>query len=113
MIELHNYPGDISREQFEIICPDLECAKKKKRPRTYDLYDVYLSAVKNFLVDGGYSGKNFADSVKDIHGATVEVVKSDLPEFTVIPKRWIVEHKLHTSLQMTVLALLALILRRF
>ena len=29
-----------------------------------------LSAVKNFLVDGGYSGKNFADSVKDIHGAT-------------------------------------------
>ena len=53
---------------------------------------VHLSAVKNFLFDGGYSGKNFADSVKDIHGATVEVVKkSDLPEFTVIPKRWIVE----------------------
>lgn len=90
-----------------------------------------LSAVENFLVDGGYSGKNFAGSVKDIHGATVEVVKkSDLPEFTVIPKRWIVERtfawleknrrlwkncerKLHTSLQMTVLALLALILRRF
>ena len=90
-----------------------------------------LSAVENFLVDGGYSEKNFAGSVKDIHGATVEVIKkSDLPEFTVIPKRWIVERtfawleknrrlwkncerKLHTSLQMTVLALLAFILRRF
>ena len=34
-----------------------------------------LSAIKNFLFDGRYSGKNFADSVKDIHGATVEVVK--------------------------------------
>lgn len=45
-----------------------------------------LSAVKNFLVGGGYSRENFANSVKDIHGATVEVVnKSDLSEFVVIP----------------------------
>ena len=35
----------------------------------------YLSAVKNFLVDGGYSGDKFANTIKRIHGATVEVVK--------------------------------------
>ena len=86
-----------------------------------------LSCMKNFLVDSGYSGINFANSAREIHCATVEVVKkSDLPKFSVIPKRWIVERtfawpeknrrlwkncerKLHTSLQMTVLALLALL----
>ncbi|MBR6012727.1 MAG: transposase, partial [Selenomonadaceae bacterium] len=58
------------------------------------------------------------------------VKKSDFGEFQVIPKRWIVERtfawleknrrlwkncerKLHTSMQMTVLALLTLILKRF
>ena len=32
---MHNYPNDITREQFEIIRPDLEGAKKT-RPRKYD-----------------------------------------------------------------------------
>ncbi len=34
-----------------------------------------LSCVKKFLVDGGYSGERFANQVKDICGAQVEVVK--------------------------------------
>lgn len=34
---MHNYPSDITREQFEIIRPDLENAKRKTRPRKYDL----------------------------------------------------------------------------
>ena len=34
-----------------------------------------LSSVKNFLVDGGYSGDKFANTIKRLHGATVEVVK--------------------------------------
>lgn len=38
---MHNYPSDISREQFEIIRPILESAKKKTKPRTIDLYDVF------------------------------------------------------------------------
>lgn len=51
-----------------------------------------LSKVKNALVDGGYSGKSFADEVREILGATVEVVKrSELHTFKVIPKRWVVE----------------------
>ena len=90
-----------------------------------------LSAIKNFLVDGGYSGDKFADTIKHIHGATVEVVKrSELHQFKVLPMRWIVERSfgwleknrrlwrncerfLHTSLEMTTLAFIALLLKRF
>ena len=35
----------------------------------------YLSNIKKVLVDGGYSGENFADAVKEISNAEVEVVK--------------------------------------
>ena len=90
-----------------------------------------LSSVRNFLVDGGYSGDNFANAIKEIHGAGVEVVKrNELHQFKVLPMRWIVERTfgwleknrrlwkncerlLHSSLQMTVLAFFALLLRRF
>lgn len=34
-----------------------------------------LSGVKNILVDAGYTGENFATQIKDIIGATVEVIK--------------------------------------
>lgn len=37
----HFYPSDISREQFNIIKPILESARKKTRPRQIDLYDVF------------------------------------------------------------------------
>ena len=44
------------------------------------------------LVDSGYSGFNFAEAIKNILGCSVEVVKkSDLHNFKVMPKRWIVE----------------------
>jgi transposase len=90
-----------------------------------------LSCVKKFIVDGGYSGDNFANAVKELCGAEVEVVKRDeLHKLVVLPKRWVVERtfgwldkyrrlwkncekKLHNSLQMTVLALNAVLLKRF
>ena len=37
------YPSDITREQFEIIRDELEKAKKKTHPRTYDLYDMFCA----------------------------------------------------------------------
>ena len=40
---MHNYPSDITREQFEIIRSDLESAKKRTRPRKYNLYDNYFT----------------------------------------------------------------------
>lgn len=90
-----------------------------------------LTKVQNILVDYGYSGDLFAGAVKKILGCSVEVVKkSNLHTFKVMPKRWIVERtfawleknrrlwkncerKLSTSKQMSILALLTLILRRF
>lgn len=89
-----------------------------------------LSNVVNVLTDGGYCGENFAKKIKDLIGATVEVVKRDkLHEFKVLPKRWIVERsfawlekcrrlwkncerKIQTSMQMVNVAFIALLLRR-
>ena len=51
-----------------------------------------LSCVKKFLVDGGYSGERFANQIKEICGAQVEVVKrNELLKFVVLPRRWMVE----------------------
>lgn len=90
-----------------------------------------LSAVLKFMVDGGYTGDDFAESIKKMTGAEVEVVKrNELHQFVVLPKRWIVERsfgwleksrrlwkncerKLHTSLQITVLAFISVLLRHF
>lgn len=90
-----------------------------------------LTHVQNVLVDGGYTGEKFAGSVKDAINAAVEVVKrNELHTFKVLPKRWVVERsfswlekcrrlwknceaKLSTSLQMVVLAFVALLLKRF
>ena len=91
-----------------------------------------LSDVKKLLFDGGYTGDKFANSVKQIlPNATVEVVKrNQLHTFAVLPKRWIVERDfawldkcrrlwknceqyLETTRQMTILAFVALLLRRF
>ena len=90
-----------------------------------------LSCVQRFLVDGGYSGEPFANAVKEICGADVEVVKRDeLHKFVVLPKRWVVERSfgwidkarrlwkncertLHNSLQMLTLAFIAILIKRF
>ena len=90
-----------------------------------------LEDVKNVLVDAGYSGEKFSLEIKNIIGATVEVIKrTELHKFVVIPQRWVVERsfgwlekcrrlwkncerKMNTSLQMAVLAFLGLLLKRF
>ena len=90
-----------------------------------------LSDVAKVLCDGGYTGENFASAVGALIDAEVEVVKrNELHKFVVIPKRWVVERsnawlekfrrlwkncerKLHTSLQMTVLAFISLLLAAY
>lgn len=102
-----------------------------------DMVDYYcdmsdnLSHIKKVLVDGGYIGQNFADEIKKISGAEVEVVKrNELHNFAVLPKRWIVERSfgwldkcrrlwkncerlLQNSFQMFSLAFIRIILRRY
>ena len=51
-----------------------------------------LTCVKNVLVDGGYMGEPFRESVKTLISADVEVAKrNELHTFAVMPKRWVVE----------------------
>lgn len=40
-----NYPSEISREQFEHIRTELENVKKRTKPRTVDLYDVFCGVL--------------------------------------------------------------------
>ncbi len=93
--------------------------------------DPCLSKCQKVLVDGGYTGVNFANSVKELIEANVEVVKrNELHKFVVLPKRWIVERsfgwledyrllwkncerKIHNTLQATKLAFISLLLRRY
>jgi transposase len=46
------------------------------------------------MVDGGYTGNPFADEVKRILNANVEVAKcSELHTFAVISEHWVVERR--------------------
>ena len=90
-----------------------------------------LSKVIKVMVDGGYTGEDFAQDVKWLIGAEVEVVKrNELHTFEVLPKRWIVERsfgwledyrllwkncerKIHNTLQAIKLAFVSLLLKRY
>jgi transposase len=48
---MHNYPSDITREEFEIIRADLESAKKLTKPRKKDLYDMFCAIL--YLLKSG------------------------------------------------------------
>ena len=48
---MHQYPSDISREEYALIQEDLEGAKKRTRPRKYDLYDVFCAVL--YVIQGG------------------------------------------------------------
>ena len=54
------------------------CANVTDRKGALDMISLHLkdlSSVSKFLVYGGDSGDNFVDTVEEIHGADVEVVK--------------------------------------
>lgn len=39
------YPSDISKERFDLIAPLLEQARRKTKPRTIDLYEVFCAVL--------------------------------------------------------------------
>ena len=47
----HSYPSDISRERFARILPMLESARRRTKPRTVDLYDVFCGVL--YLLKSG------------------------------------------------------------
>ena len=90
-----------------------------------------LSKIIKVLCDGGYTGENFANAVKALINAEVEVAKrNELHKFEIIPKRWIVERSfawldnfrrlwkncersIHTTHQMVTLVFISLLLKRY
>ena len=47
----HNYPSDITREQYEIIRDDLEHTRCKTKEREIDVYSVFCAVL--YLIKGG------------------------------------------------------------
>ncbi len=47
----HSYPSEISREQFARILPTLELVRRRTKPRTVDLYDVFCGVL--YLLKSG------------------------------------------------------------
>jgi len=45
------YPSDVSREQFERVRPLLEGVRKRTRPRSVDLYEVFCAVL--YLLKSG------------------------------------------------------------
>ena len=41
----HSYPSDISREQFARVLSALLTARRRTKPRTVDLYDVFCGVL--------------------------------------------------------------------
>lgn len=97
----------------------------------FSLASQNLELVQRVMVDGGYTGKDFADQVKLILQAKTTVVKrNEVHTFKVLPQRWLIERswswldkcrrlwkncerKLNNSLQMVVLAYLKIVLKRY
>jgi transposase len=97
----------------------------------FEIHAPKLAGVIKVLVDGGYTGEKFANSVDAVINAEVEAAKrSGLHTFAVIPKRWVVERtfgwlekyrrlwkncerKLHNTLQMIIIAFVRLLLNRW
>lgn len=93
----------------------------------FSLSNQTLESVQRVMVDGGYIGPDFSDQVRLILGANTIVAKrNELHTFKVLPQRWIIERswslldkcrrlwkncerKLNSSLQIVVLAYLALV----
>ena len=114
----------------------LTTADFSDRAGAIEMFEYYASftrrllCVEKILVDGGYTGKAFADAIKLITGAEVEVAKrNELHKFVIIPKRWVVERtfgwldksrrlwkncerKLHNTFQMVTLAFIRLLINR-
>ena len=54
-----SYPSDISRDQFEIIKPLLESARRKTSPRRVDLYEVFCAVL--YLLRSGCQWRMLPD----------------------------------------------------
>lgn len=96
----------------------------------YKQYPEWKESLGAVLTDGGYTGEKFQKEIQKLLNAEVPVSKrSELHQFQIIPKRWVVEcsfaglekyrrlfknveSKLEKSKQMVVLGFLAILIKR-
>ena len=55
------YPSDVSREQFERVRPLLEGVRKRTKPRTVDLYEVFNAVL--YLLKSGCQWRMLPDGL--------------------------------------------------
>ena len=60
-----SYPSDISREQFESIHDLLQSVRKRTRPRTVDLYEVFCGLL--YLLKSGCQWRMLPSDFPDWH----------------------------------------------
>lgn len=60
-----SYPSDISREQFEPIHDLLQSVRKRTRPRTVDLYEVFCGLL--YLLKSGCQWRMLPSDFPDWH----------------------------------------------
>ena len=65
-----SYPSDISREQFKVIKPLLESARRKISPRRVELYEMFYATL--YLLRSGCQWRRPPEPVSQVaHGALV------------------------------------------
>jgi transposase len=97
----------------------------------FDRHKSGLPKVTTVLAEAAYTGASFAEGIRQLLAASVEIAKrNELHKFAVMPQRWVVERsfawlekcrrlwkncerKLETSAQFVTLAFLTLLLRRY
>ncbi|RMW97576.1 transposase [Allofranklinella schreckenbergeri] len=103
------YPSDISREQFKQILPILEQARKRTKPPTVDLYEVFCAVL--YLLRTGCQWRALPSDFPKWRTVYAYFAKcSEVEKNTRLWKNC--ERLLNTRLQFIHLAFLALILKR-
>ena len=88
----HFYPSNINPEQFDKIKPILESARKKTRPRSIDLYDVFCGVL--YVLKSGCQWRMLPKEFpkwRTCHYYFSIWSEKKNDNFKVIPKRWVVE----------------------
>lgn len=104
------YPSDITRQQFELIRPDLEAVRQRTRPRQVDLYEIF-NAVPYILRTGsqwrqlphdfpnwqtvyGYF-RRWSEPNDEVGHSQLDLILKKLS--IKVDYTWAVRHQLHSS----------------
>jgi hypothetical protein len=104
------YPSDITRQQFELIRPDLEAVRQRTRPRQVDLYEIF-NAVLYILRTGsqwrqlphdfpkwqtayGYF-RRWSEPIDEVGHSQLDLILKKLS--IKADYAWAVRHPLHSS----------------